>query len=116
MNSNSPTSPERPDSFDAFLRESDAHVPDDGFTRRVLAALPPRRRFEWVRLVFFAAAWLAGAVILLVHAPVLSGALTAFLEHARHGEVAALLVLAPALFVMGSLLWALACWALEEWV
>jgi hypothetical protein len=40
---------------------------------------------------------------------------TAFFQHARHGEVTALLVLAPVMIVLGSLVWALASWVLEEW-
>ena len=115
MNNNLPTSSERPDPFDALLRESEAHIPDDGFTARVLVALPPRRRFEPLRVALFAAAWLAGAVILLVHAPALVGTATAFLQHARHGELAPLLALAPVVFAVGCLVWALASWALEDW-
>ena len=115
MNSNSPPSPERPDPFDAFLREADTHIPDDGFTARVLTALPPRRRFDSFRLVLFAAAWLAGAVIVLLRAPTVAVTAAAFLQHARHGELAPLLALAPVLFAVGCLVWALASWALEEW-
>jgi len=99
MNDNSPNSPRAPDPLDALLRESDAHLPDDGFTARVLTSLPPRRRFDGLRLAMLAGAWVAGVVIL----------------HARHGEVTALLVLAPVMIVLGSLVWALASWALEEW-
>jgi hypothetical protein len=115
MNNNSPTSPERPDPFDALLRESETHIPDDGFTARVLATLPPRRRFDLMRLALFAAAWLTGAVILLLHAPAVASTTTAFLQHARHGELAPLLALAPVVFAAGCLVWALVVWALEEW-
>jgi hypothetical protein len=115
MNSNSPTSPERPDPFDALLRESEAHIPDDGFTARVLTALPPRRRFDPLRLGLFAAAWLAGAVILLLRAPSVTATAAAFLNHTRHGDLAPLLALAPVVFAVGCLAWALASWALEEW-
>ena len=55
-------------------------------------------------------------MILLLHAPTVRTAVTAFLQHALHGEVAALLALAPVMIVIGSLVWALASWALEEWV
>ena len=40
--------PEENDPIDVLLREQNAHLDDDGFTGRVLAALPPRRR-EWLR-------------------------------------------------------------------
>ena len=36
------------DPLDALLREQNTHIDDDGFTGRVLAALPPRRR-AWLR-------------------------------------------------------------------
>jgi len=40
--------PEENEPIDVLLREQNAHVDDNGFTGRVLAALPPRRR-EWLR-------------------------------------------------------------------
>ena len=115
MNNSSPISPERPDPFDNLLREYEAHIPDDGFTARVLAALPPRQRFDPLRLALFAAAWLASAVILVLHAPAIASTTTAFLQHARYGELAPLLTQAPIVFAFGCLVWALAIWALEEW-
>ena len=116
MNSNSPTTPERPDDFDALLRESEGHIADDGFTARVLSSLPPRRRLDRLRLGLFAAAWVGGAAVLLLRAPSVVGATTAFLQHVRHGELAPLLALGPLVFAAGCLVWALATWALEEWV
>ncbi len=115
MTNHSPTSSEHPDPLDALLRESEAHIPDDGFTARVLAALPPRRRFDPLRLAFFGAAWLAGAVILVLRAPAVAPTAIAFLQHARHGELALLFASAPIVFAAGCLAWALASWAIEEW-
>jgi hypothetical protein len=115
MNENLQKSPGAPDPLDALLRESEAHLQDDGFTARVLTSLPPRRRFDGLRLAVLATAWVAGVVILLLHAPAVSEGVTGFLQHARHGEVAPLLALAPIVFAIGSLVWALASWALEEW-
>jgi hypothetical protein len=113
--SNTPhTPPERPDPFEALLHESDVSLPDDGFTARVLSSLPPRRRFDLLRWALFAMAWLAGAVILLFHAPALVGIAATFLQHARHGEFVPLLALAPVVFAVGCLVWALTSWALEE--
>src|SRR5689334_1194084 len=40
--------PEENDPIDVLLREQSAHIDDNGFTGRVLAALPPRRR-AWLR-------------------------------------------------------------------
>jgi hypothetical protein len=115
MNDNLPTSSEASDPLDGLLRESDAHLPDDGFTARVLKSLPPRRRFDGLRLAVFAAAWVAGMVIVLLRAPAVGRAVTAFLRHTLHGEVVPLLSLAPVVIAVGALVWALASWALEEW-
>jgi len=43
------------DPIDTLLREQNRHVDDDGFTQRVMAALP-RRRQTWLRT-----AWLLGS-------------------------------------------------------
>ncbi len=40
--------PEDKDPLDVLLREQNPHIDDDGFTARVLTALPPRRR-AWLR-------------------------------------------------------------------
>jgi hypothetical protein len=115
MNDNSPKSPDAPDPLEALLRESEVHLPDDGFTAHVLKSLPPRRRSDRLRLAVFSTAWLTGMVILLLHAPTVGTETTAFLQHALHGEVAPLLSLAPVVIAVGALVWALASWALEEW-
>jgi hypothetical protein len=106
--------PEGPDLLEARLRESNAPIPDDGFTARVVSSLPPRRRFDLLRWALFAVAWLAGAGILLFHAPAKVGTVATFLQHARVGEFAPLLALAPVVFAAGCLVWALTSWALEE--
>jgi hypothetical protein len=41
--------PEEKDPMDALLREQNAYVDDGGFTTRVMAALPQRRRHSWLR-------------------------------------------------------------------
>jgi len=53
--------PETPDPIDKLLREQDAHVPDDGFTKRIVSALP-RRRPKFPRLVRLAVA-IGGAAV-----------------------------------------------------
>ncbi len=115
MNNSTPTSPEGPDTLDELLREAEPHIPDAGFTTRVLAALPPRRRLDPLRLAFFAAAWLAGVVVLLLHGPTVGGAVAAVLQHGRQGELAPLVILAAVVLALGSLVWTLTSWALEEW-
>ena len=70
--------PEANDPLDALLRESDAYIEDQGFTARVMDALPPRRR-TWLRsAILFGAAligftfiawWLPPARDIFVTAP-----------------------------------------------
>lgn len=54
--------PEDLDPIDALLREQNNHIDDDGFTNRVLMALPPRRRI-WVRPLFLLGAAAIGSVL-----------------------------------------------------
>src|SRR6185312_4662147 len=54
-------SPEAPDPIDKLLREQDAYVPDDGFTKRVIKALPTRRHV-FPRLILLAVA-ISGAAV-----------------------------------------------------
>ncbi len=114
MNNDTTPAPEVPDPLDALLRQAEPHIPDAGFTQRVLAALPPRRRADPWRLALFAAAWLAGAVILLLRVPGAVAAPMTFLRHVFQGELAPLLALAPVMFALCCLGWAAVTWALEE--
>ena len=47
-------SPETNDPIDKLLREQDTYIADDGFTRRVIGALPRRRRV-FPRMILLAA-------------------------------------------------------------
>lgn len=60
-------SPETPDPIDQLLREQDAYVPDDGFTRRVLAGLP--RRQPWLPRIVLLSAILAGTAMAIFLIP-----------------------------------------------
>ena len=55
-------SPETHDPIDKLLREQDGHLPDDGFTRRVMAALPRRRRV-YPRVILFVAVAIGIAMV-----------------------------------------------------
>jgi hypothetical protein len=54
--------PENDDALDRLLREQDPYLEDNGFTARVLAALP-RRRHENLRTIILLAATAIGAVL-----------------------------------------------------
>jgi hypothetical protein len=53
------------DPLDALLREQDGYIPDNGFTARVVAALPARRRRMWLRPVLLGSATMIGGIIAL---------------------------------------------------
>jgi hypothetical protein len=54
--------PEDSDPIDALMREQNAHVDDNGFTGRVVAALPRRRR-AWLRPLILLGSAAIGAVM-----------------------------------------------------
>ena len=55
---------ETKDPLDELLRENDAYVEDGGFTARVVASLPPRRR-SWLRPAILFSATLLGLALLV---------------------------------------------------
>ncbi len=54
--------PEENDPLDLLLREQNAHIDDNGFAGRVLAALPRRRR-TWLRPAFLLGSTAIGSVL-----------------------------------------------------
>jgi hypothetical protein len=54
--------PEINDPLDALLREGEPYIADNGFTTRVVAALP-RRRLTWLRPAILLGAALTGFVL-----------------------------------------------------
>jgi hypothetical protein len=55
--------PEQKDPLDALLREQNTYVNDAGFTTRVIAALPQRRRHSWLRPTLLLGAAAIGSVL-----------------------------------------------------
>ena len=55
--------PEEKDPLDTLLREQNAYVDDGGFTARVLAALPQRRRRSWLQPALLLGAAAIGTVL-----------------------------------------------------
>ena len=60
--------PETNDPLDALLREQDKYIEDNGFTARVVAALPRRRR-AWLRPVLLLGAVAIGSVLAVLWLP-----------------------------------------------
>ena len=55
--------PEKADPVETMLREQNQYVNDDGFTARVMAALPRRRSRAWVRPTVLLGAAAIGSVL-----------------------------------------------------
>ncbi len=93
--------PDTHDPLDALLREQNTYLEDNGFTARVLAALPPRRRLAWVRPALILGATALGCVLAVRWLPwhlLNSATLLSFNSQA-------LLAYALVLAIVGSLLW-----------
>lgn len=58
-----PPPPGADDALDALLREPEPYLPDEGFTARVMSALPPRARASRWRPVILAAAALLACLV-----------------------------------------------------
>lgn len=61
--------PENNDPLDALLRGQSPHIADEGFTRRVMAALPPRRSLFPLRQIFLTGGTLTGWVLAVLWLP-----------------------------------------------
>ncbi len=102
------------DPLDALLQASRPTLADEGFTNRVLLALPPRRRRVPLRLALLTTALVGATVLLVLQGHALIGRLPSLAQQAHQGDLAALLPLLPVLGALGSLGWALAAVALED--
>src|SRR5450432_1251412 len=60
--------PETNDPLDMWLREQNAYIEDNGFTARVIQALPRRRR-AWLRPMLLSGATAIGFVLAIVWLP-----------------------------------------------
>jgi hypothetical protein len=61
--------PDTNDPLDALLREQDSYIDDNGFTARVLASLPLRRRRAWIRPAILLGTTAIGYLLALWWAP-----------------------------------------------
>ena len=93
--------PDTNDPLDALLREQNTYIDDDGFTARVVARLPSRRRHAWVRPTVLLGATGIGYFLALWWMPWSSLSPTVLLSL----NAQALLAYALLLAVGGSLVW-----------
>jgi len=97
--------PETNDPLDALLREQGKYIEDNGFTARVVAALPRRRR-AWPRPVLLLGAVAIGSVLAVLWLPwvnLRAPGLSALLSLDFQALVSWVLVLS----VMASIVWGL---------
>ena len=93
--------PDTDDPLDALLREQNTYLEDNGFTARVMAALPPRRRHARMRTALILGATALGCVLAVRWLPwdlLNSSTLLSFNSQA-------LFAYALLLTIVGSLLW-----------
>lgn len=75
MKNETPNPPETNDPLDKFLCGANEYLPDNGFTARVLTALPAKRSHAWRRFVVLTLAVLAGAALAAWQLPAILGIL-----------------------------------------
>ncbi len=105
MNNDLPNAPEPAEPLDALLRDADEYVPDSGFTARVLASLPPRRRRPWLRLAILATTTLLASALAAWQLPPVSDLLTLAVQGISQFRPAYLLALLPAIAALAAILW-----------
>lgn len=101
------------DPLDALLQENDPYVEDNGFTARVIDALPPRRRRAWLRPAILLGAAIIGFAVMAWWLPSLTFIYNVDSTGAFTINVESLFTLAALLVVLASLSWGL--FAAVEW-
>ena len=100
------------DPLDAILKENHPHADDNGFTQRVIASLPPRRR-SWLRPAILIGTALIGFGVVAWWLPSLLSIFNTDATGTVNLNTQAFLVLGALLLAMGSLVWGL--FAAVEW-
>lgn len=93
--------PDINDPLEALLREQNPYLEDNGFTARVIASLPPRRRRNWLRPSVLLSATAVGYILAIRWVPwhlLNSSALHSFNSQA-------LMIYGLLLAISGSLIW-----------
>jgi hypothetical protein len=115
MKNELPNAPEANDPLDALLRDdAENYLPDNGFTARVVAVLPARRRHPWARLVVLSAATLAGAALAAWQLPSGGQVLNALPRGLAFSQWQTLFLLVPFAIALASLAWGISALVAEE--
>jgi hypothetical protein len=107
-------SPENNDPLDELLREADGYLPDNGFTARVLTALPARRKHSWRRFAVLAAAVLVSGILAAWQLPAALALLAPLPQHWSAVQWQNLITLVPFLAALASLGWVVFAVVSEE--
>jgi hypothetical protein len=105
MKNEMPGQPENNDPLDALLCETDAYIPDNGFTMRVLTSLPARQKHSWRRFAVLSTAMLIGAALVVWQLP---GAIAVFSTMPKQWSAfqwQTLIAFVPMLAALASLGW-----------
>jgi uncharacterized membrane protein YcjF (UPF0283 family) len=114
MKDNLPNVSEGIDPLDALLREADGYLPDNGFTARVITALPARQKQSWRRFMVLSTAMLIGAVLVLWQLPAAFSIYSTMPKHWSAFQWPALFALVPLLAALVSFGWVVFAVANEE--
>jgi hypothetical protein len=95
------------DPLDGLLRDANEYLPDNGFTARVLQKLPPRRTCRWSRLAVLSAALLIGMALIAWRSPEILAVISGTWKQPSFLTWQTVLVFAPLMAALASLVWAL---------
>ena len=105
MKNEPPMQPAANDPLDNLLRGADEYLPDQGFTARVLKALPAKRSHSWRRLVILSTALLLSGGLLAWQWPAAVSLLEFRPDPAQGFQWHALLMTLPLLAAAATLVW-----------
>jgi hypothetical protein len=115
MKNEMPHPPEMNDPLDELLRDAGEYLPDNGFTARVLTALPAKRSHAWRRFVVLTLAVLAGGALAAWQLPDIIGVLHQSIpKHWSAVQWPWLATFAGLLAALASLVWAMFAIVNEE--
>lgn len=97
--------PKTPDALDELLLGADDYLPDNGFTARVLTALPAKRTHSWRRFGVLTGAMVIGTVLVAGQLPAAITLLNTLPKHWSALQWQPLVALVPLLAALASLGW-----------
>ena len=106
MKNEMPNLPEPNDPLDAFLREADGYIPDNGFTARVVKNLPARRGRQWRRFIVLSVSLLLGAALAVWQYPAIAAICTGAWQWSSQPDWPTVLGFVVVLAALAPLLWA----------